>query len=426
MVFSTSKAKNLLAHNNYFFVIIASIAAFVCYTCMYGFRKPFTVATFDSITFLGINYKVCLVIAQVLGYMLSKLIGIRFISSLGPNKRAQKILLCIFIAWFSLLLFAITPAPYNLIFIFINGLPLGLLFGLVFSFLEGRNTTEILGAFLVSSFIFASGFAKTVGKFVLLNLHVSDNWMPFVAGAFYIIPLLISVYLLQLLPSPNTADIDSRMIRSAMDDKERKDFIQLFKWMVIPIVISYTLLTIARDFIEDFANEFWMENGFQNCTTIFASISSIISIVIILVFATFFLIKNNYKALLIMNTIIATGLLLVLFSSVLFAFKILSPFHWMFVATTGLYMSYLPFNGLYFDRFIAVFKIKANVGFVMYLADTFGYLGTVVILIFKSFANVQISWTHFLILLMLVVSFCCFIFISFTYYRIKLNVSNYE
>jgi hypothetical protein len=156
MVFSTSKAKNLLAHNNYFFVIIASMAAFVCYTCMYGFRKPFTVATFDSITFLGINYKVCLVIAQVLGYMLSKLIGIRFISSLGPNKRAQKILLCIFIAWFSLLLFAITPAPYNLIFIFINGLPLGLLFGLVFSFLEGRNTTEILGAFLVSSFICCS------------------------------------------------------------------------------------------------------------------------------------------------------------------------------------------------------------------------------------------------------------------------------
>jgi hypothetical protein len=98
----------------------------------------------------------------------------------------------------------------------------------------------------------------------------------------------------------------------------------------------------------------------------------------------------------------------------------------MFIATTGLYMSYLPFNGLYFDRFIAVFKIKANVGFIMYIADTFGYLGTVIILIFKSFANVQISWTQFLILLMLVVSFCCFIFISFTYYRIKLKISNHE
>ena len=54
------------------FVVYVSLVSFTVYTCMYGFRKPFTAASFSGITFLGISYKVVLVIAQVIGYMLSK------------------------------------------------------------------------------------------------------------------------------------------------------------------------------------------------------------------------------------------------------------------------------------------------------------------------------------------------------------------
>lgn len=172
-------------------VLYISICAFVIYSCMYGFRKPYTVATFSNIFFLGISYKVCLVIAQVLGYMCSKFYGIRFISGMNPRHRAGYIVLFIGIAWLSLLLFAVIPAPYNIICMFINGLPLGMVFGLVFGFLEGRRTTELMGAFLVTSFIFASGLAKTIGKWLILDLHVSDWWMPFTAGLFFVVPLCI-------------------------------------------------------------------------------------------------------------------------------------------------------------------------------------------------------------------------------------------
>ncbi len=54
------------------FVLYVSLSSFVVYACMYGFRKPFTAASYDGIHFFGISYKVVLVIAQVLGYMLSK------------------------------------------------------------------------------------------------------------------------------------------------------------------------------------------------------------------------------------------------------------------------------------------------------------------------------------------------------------------
>ncbi len=124
-----------------------------------------------------------LVIAQVIGYMLSKFYGIRIIAGMDPAKRAGFIVKLVLTAWVSLLLFGLVPAPYNFVFMFINGLPLGMVWGLVFGFVEGRRTTELMGAVLATSFIFASGLAKTVGKSILLYAGVSEFWMPFAAGA---------------------------------------------------------------------------------------------------------------------------------------------------------------------------------------------------------------------------------------------------
>src|SRR6185437_5040582 len=124
--------------------------------CMYGFRKPFTAASYEDYTLFGMHYKVVLVIAQVIGYTVSKFLGIRIIASMQPEKRTRYILLLIAIAWAALLLFALVPAPYNFVFMFINGLPLGMVWGLVVGFIEGRRTTEIIAAVCSTSFIFAS------------------------------------------------------------------------------------------------------------------------------------------------------------------------------------------------------------------------------------------------------------------------------
>ena len=67
------------------------------------------------------------------------------------------------IAEMSLIGFAIAPSHYGPIFLFINGLPLGMIWGLVLGFLEGRKLTEVLGAGLSASYIIASGFVKSAG-----------------------------------------------------------------------------------------------------------------------------------------------------------------------------------------------------------------------------------------------------------------------
>ena len=126
------------------FVLHASFAAFGTYFCMYAFRKPFSVATFEGMAFMGVNYKILLVIAQVLGYALSKFVGIKVISELKPNRRLFYLISLIVLAEISLLLFAWVPAPYNIPLMFLNGFPLGMIWGIVFSYIEGRRFTDIL------------------------------------------------------------------------------------------------------------------------------------------------------------------------------------------------------------------------------------------------------------------------------------------
>ena len=50
---------------------------------------------------------------------------------------------------------------------FLNGLPLGMIWGLVFGYMEGRRVSEVLGAILCASFILSSGVVKSVGAWLM-------------------------------------------------------------------------------------------------------------------------------------------------------------------------------------------------------------------------------------------------------------------
>ena len=82
-----------------FVIWLMAFSAFMVYTSMYGIRKPYTAGAYTGITQFGISYKVVLVTAQVIGYMISKFIGIRFIAEIDRTKRKQYILKLIGAGW---------------------------------------------------------------------------------------------------------------------------------------------------------------------------------------------------------------------------------------------------------------------------------------------------------------------------------------
>ncbi len=174
--------------------VCAAMVAFLAYSSVYAYRKPFTIATFDGIKFWGISYQTLLIISQVIGYMLSKFYGIKFIAELKTLGRFKTSVILTGSAWLSLLFFAWVPAPYGMIFLFINGFMLGFMWGIIFSYVEGRRATDFIGAVMAVSFIFAGGFTRSVAKWLMVEWNIPEIWMPFMTGLVFALPLLFLLW----------------------------------------------------------------------------------------------------------------------------------------------------------------------------------------------------------------------------------------
>ncbi len=375
--------------------LFASLVTFLTYCTVYGFRKGFTVCTFDGIAYAGVSYKVWLVISQVLGYACSKFYGIRFISELKKIGRGKIILYLTGISWLALFLFAITPAPWNIGLMFINGFPLGMIWGVVFSYVEGRTTTDFIGAALSVSFIFSSGFVKSVAEYIHLHFNVSELWVPFYTGLAFALPLVISVFFLEKIPAPSEEDLIVRNKRQPMSKEDRKKFVKIFLPGLIAAVSVYVFSTLFRDLRDNFIADMWIENGYGNQPSLFTKTETPVSVILLILMGSMILVRNNLRAFKYTHYIIIIGFLITGITSVLFIRHQISPFWWLSLVGFGLYTTYIPFNCIFFERLMATFKYPGTVGFLIYVADSFGYLGSVVVLFIKEFLNLKIQWSGF-------------------------------
>jgi Family of unknown function (DUF5690) len=385
-----SPARNRLAT-----ALFASIITFLTYCFVYGFRKGFTVCTFEGMSYAGVGYKVWLVISQVLGYACSKFYGIRFIAELKKIGRGKIILMLTGVSWLALFFFALVPAPWNIVLMFVNGFPLGMIWGIIFSYVEGRMTTDFIGAALSVSFIFSSGFVKSVAEYIRLQFHVTELWVPFYTGLVFALPLLISVYFLEKIPPPSEEDLASRSKRLPMSKEDRKKFVKMFLPGLVAAVGVYVFSTMFRDLRDNFIADMWIENGYGNQPSLFTKTETPVSVILLILMGCMILVRNNIKALRYTHFIIMIGFIITGVSSLLFINHQITAFWWLASVGLGLYTAYIPFNCIFFERLIAAFKYPGNVGFLIYVADSFGYLGSVLVLFVKEFMKLHLKWSGF-------------------------------
>jgi hypothetical protein len=391
----TSKLHQALERANpVLFTAFAGLAAFTVYFSVYAFRKPFSAAIFTVVPgwHFALDYKIALVLAQVLGYAVSKMIGVKVIAEITPNRRAAAIIGLIFLSWLALLLFAVVPAPWNVFAMFLNGLPLGLIWGLVFGFMEGRRTSEVLGAILCASFIVASGAVKSVGKLLIDDWHVNPFWMPAAAGALFFPLLGLSVWGLSQLPPPSPQDEMQRVRRAPMDSAARARFLSRYGLGIALLVLAYILITAIRDFRDNFAAEIWTALGFGQAAAVFTASELPVAVLSLTVLGVIIVVRDNVKALLVIHGVVFAGLLLLGLSTLAFQAALLSPLAWMILSGAGLYMAYVPFNAMLFDRMIAASGTVGTAGFLIYIADASGYLGSCALLVWRNFGMVQLDW----------------------------------
>lgn len=359
------------------------VAAFGTYACMYGFRKPFTAAGYAE---WGDGFKALLVTSQVLGYMVSKIIGIKVISEMRPERRAATLLGLIGIAELALLLFAVVPRPYAVACLFLNGLPLGMVFGLVLGFLEGRRLTEAFVAGLCVSFILADGFTKSVGAW-LLKVGVAEAWMPFTAGLVFMVPLVLFVEMLRRIPPPDSADVAERSERTPMTARDRWAMLRRHGAGLGLITLAFLLVTILRSIRADFAPEIWTGLGTSGQPSVFTTSEVWVALGVMLVNGLVVLVRDNRRA-------FFTGLAVAIFGLVLLVLALLArqagrmdAFPFMVLVGLGLYLPYVAVHTTIFERLIALTRDRGNMGYLMYLADAAGYLGYVSVMFAKRYSK---------------------------------------
>lgn len=370
--------------NQYCFSLYVIAAAFITYFSMYAFRKPFAAAEFEGLTIWGIDYKVIAIVSQICGYTLSKFLGIRVVAELKAAYRIYSILILMAIAWVALLLFALTPRPYNIICLFINGLPLGMIWGIVFSFLEGRLFTEFLGAGMCTSFIVSSGVVKAAGRTLIVSHQVSDFWMPFFTGLLFVPTLLLGVFMLSTIPAPSEQDEAHRTKRVPMDHGARKRFFSSFALGIFLTVSIYVFLTIFRDIRDNFAVEIWKDLGYGSRPDVLATAEIPIAIAVLIIVGLMIYIKNNRVAFYSNLGIIVSAGVLLLLTTLLHVHSDIHPVLWMILNGFSMYLAYIAYHTFLFERWIALFRHESNIGYLMYVADAFGYLGSIVVMFAKN------------------------------------------
>jgi phosphonate degradation associated HDIG domain protein len=354
-------------------------AAFSTYFCMYAFRKPFAAARFDGQQFLGgeMSLKTAFVVSQILGYTLSKYIGIRVCPEVRPGDRALLLVVLVLCAEAALVFFAILPPDLKVVAIFCSGLPLGMVWGLVVWYLEGRLSSELLLAGLACSYIVSSGAVKDVGRHLTTAYGVDEAAMPMLTGALFLPPFLLSVWLLNHLPEPTEADKMARVERSTMDRDDRLAFFKALLFGLVLLLGARLLTTAFRDFRDNYGVELFAALGHQEDTALFTRTEIPVALGVIATLALLTLVRSNRAGVVGAHLLMAAGLALMAIATLLLDAGVLNGIGWMILVGLGSYMAYVPHDSVVFDRIIASTRVSGTAVFAIYLADAIGYTGSI-------------------------------------------------
>lgn len=365
-------------------IATAAAAGFLVYFAMYAFRKPFTAATYvgEGLWGSGIELKTSFVIAQIIGYALSKYLGIDLCTRIPDRFRAWALLGLIGIAELALVLFAVLPVPGKVFAIFLNGLPLGMVWGLVIRYLEGRRSSDLLLACLCCSFIVSSGVVKDIGR-AWINAGVDPYWMPAVTGLCFLPMFLLALGMLLWLPAPDATDIESRSRRGEMSVADRWTFVRT-QWNTLwPLLLFYMGLTAYRDFRDNYSVEILNKLGYVEAPAIFTRMELPVALLVTLGLGALILVQNHRHGLAAIYTSMLVGMALIFVSTSMIFAGMIPGITWMVLVGLGSYLAYVPFNAVLFERLVAL-RGAGSAVFGIYLADSLGYTGSIGVQLYKD------------------------------------------
>lgn len=391
IAFSDYLAKNLIVQAWY-----GGAAGFFLYFSMYALRKPFKASKFrdeDGVTLewfdTGMSLKTAIVLFQLVGYMSSKWLAIMVVS-VAKGRQDLYLTALILIAELSLVLFGVfegapnwSPFP-----MFLNGLMLGMVWGLVVAYFEGRTTSDFSLVCLSISFIVSSGIVKDVALKVL-GWGYSQFWMPAIVGAMFLPLYLCCTLMLNQLPAPTQEEEKAKAKRVPMNHQSRLEYFLMFWPGLLCLWLGVMFLTAYRDYRDTFAVEIFEDLGYDNEPGNLSKSESIVAGVLLIPIAGLVFCKNNLLAFKLSMASLMLGSVLMLLSVYTFMGKDYSGFTYYVLTGIASYLAYVPYNSVLYERLVAVLQVPCNISYLMAVMDALGYLGVFVVFIVAEYSGLE-------------------------------------
>eukprot|EP00736_Rhodelphis_marinus_P013491 Rmarinus@m.13031 len=365
---------------------ILFIFSLTAYFSMYGVRKTYSAGEYEDEDGLGLELKTGIALMNTAGYATGKIAAVPVLSSISPRYRFTMLVATYLLALLGLLAFAILPNIGKLLIMYLHGIPLAWVWGLVYQSLEGRTMSDALGAGLCFSFIVASGAVKSLGT-LLIDSGVDEYWMPFLGGVLFFPSYVMSCYIVEKQPPPTKAEAESKSVRRPLTSEEKKQFLVEYGIGIVILTLEYIVLSAFRDYRDLFSPEIWKElnDGDDTPSAIFTLTEIPVGIVSLLPLAMMTKLTNDMMAFKALLGIMALGCQASAIFTLLFEADFVGPEVWMISMGAALYFIYVPYNCILFDRMFAAFKVEGTCVFVMYLSDSAGYLGSFGVLLYNNF-----------------------------------------
>jgi hypothetical protein len=204
--------------------------------------------------------------------------------------------------------------------------------------------------------------------------------------------------MLTQIPRPSAADVAERSERAPMSAADRWQFFARHATGLSVLVLAYLLINVLRNVRNDFAPEIWRGLGVEAVPALYTYSEILVAFGVVVLNGMAVFIRDNRRAFFTANAIALGGLLLVI-GALVARTNCLDAFSFMVLIGLGLYLPYVAIHTTIFERLIAVTRDRGNIGYLMYLADAFGYLGYVGVMIAKNFVQVEGDFLGFFVAL---------------------------
>eukprot|EP00730_Choanoeca_flexa_P014428 TRINITY_DN6308_c0_g1_i1.p1 TRINITY_DN6308_c0_g1~~TRINITY_DN6308_c0_g1_i1.p1 ORF type:complete len:440 (+),score=62.09 TRINITY_DN6308_c0_g1_i1:138-1457(+) len=338
-----------------------------------------------------LQLKVWISISTTAGYALSKIPAYSVVSTMPREKRK----LCLILLILGMLvlsngLYAVVPDMVKPITIFLGCLPASWVFGIMFTYLEGRRSTEVTSGLLNFFIILGGALARAVGNIILNALPSSmHTWMPLVTAGAGLPIAIVGVFLLDAVPQPSLEDVRERAMRRPMPASERNAFLKRFWPGLLLLAINYMLMVTFRSFRDYFCANVYKDMLRREVTSLDYILADwpagAIACTMMMCISS---LHNNRAGVQAMHVMMVLGAAVLAAVTVLFQISYLSGEMAVICIGIGLYVSWLPSQAILFDRILSASDTSGTSVFLIFATDGLGYVGTLGLLFYKSFADV--------------------------------------